>query len=81
MVAVCLGKVEYQDEDVFRYYDFLNAENEEQFDVFLNNIEESAVFADENAISYGDKLLTLSTCNNYVENGRLYIVAKEVTEQ
>lgn len=81
VVAVCLGKVEYQDEDVFRYYDFLNAENEEQFDTFLKNIEESAAFADENAISYGDKLLTLSTCNNYVENGRLYIVAKEVTEQ
>ena len=81
VVAVCLGKVEYQDEDVFRYYDFLNAENEEQFNAFLDNVEKSAVFEDKDAIGYGDELLTLSTCNHYVENGRLYIVAKKVAEQ
>ena len=27
--------------------------------------------------SYGDKLLTLSTCNNYTEDGRLVLLAKK----
>ena len=40
----------------------------------------SAVLADKEPIKYGDKLLTLSTCNQYVENGRLYIVAKKIEQ-
>lgn len=80
VTAVCLGQVEYQDENVFRYYDFLNAESREDFEVFRKNVKESAVFSDENPVEYGDQLLTLSTCNQYVENGRLYIVAKKVKE-
>lgn len=80
IVAVCLGEVEYQDEDVFRYYDFLNAENKKDFEAFQKNVLESAVLSDEDPIAYGDELLTLSTCNHYVENGRLYIVAKKIEE-
>lgn len=80
IVAVCLGEVEYQDEDVFRYYDFLNAESKKDFEAFQKNVLESAVLSDENPVTYGDKLLTLSTCNHYVENGRLYIVAKKIEE-
>lgn len=78
VTAVCLGKVEYQDENVFRYYDFLNADSKEDFEAFQKNVEESAVLADENPVEYGDELLTLSTCNQYVENGRLYIVARKL---
>lgn len=80
ITAVCLGKVEYQDEDVFRYYDFLNAESKKDFEAFQKNVEESAVLADEDPVKYGDELLTLSTCNHYVENGRLYIVARKIKE-
>ena len=80
VTAVCLGKVEYQDDDVFRYYDFLNAESKKEFNVFKKNVEKSAVLADKEPIKYGDKLLTLSTCNQYVENGRLYIVAKKIEQ-
>ena len=80
VTAICLGKVEYQDDDVFRYYDFLNAESKKEFNVFKKNVEKSAVLADKEPIKYGDKLLTLSTCNQYVENGRLYIVAKKIEQ-
>lgn len=80
ITAVCLGKVEYQDENVFRYYDFLNAESKKEFEAFKKNVEESAVLADKNPVKYGDELLTLSTCNHYVENGRLYIVARKIKE-
>ena len=28
--------------------------------------------------SFGDKFITLSTCSNHVENGRLVVVGKEI---
>lgn len=80
ITAVCLGQVEYQDEDVFRYYDFLNADTKKEFKAFKKNVKESAVLADEEPVAYGDELLTLSTCNQYVENGRLYIVARKIKD-
>ena len=78
IIAVCLAKVEYQDEDVFRYYDFLNAEDEAAFAEYKRNIEELKVFQDELDMNYGDKLITLSTCNYYIEDGRLFLIAKKV---
>lgn len=77
IIAVCLARVEYQDEDVFRYYNFLNAEDEEAFAEYKKNIEELKVFQDEVEMGYGDSLITLSTCNNYIEDGRLFLVAKK----
>ena len=31
-------------------------------------------------VKAGDELLTLSTCNNYVEDGRLFLVAKRLDQ-
>lgn len=77
IIAVCLAKVEYQDSDAFRYYNFLNAEDETAFEEYKKNIEELKVFSDAVDLNYGDELITLSTCNNYVEDGRLFLVAKK----
>ena len=67
----------YQDEDTFRYYDFVEADTEETYQEFLQNISQLSVFMDGELPEYGEKLLTLSTCNNYVEDGRLFLVAKQ----
>lgn len=75
--AVCLAQVRYQDEDAYRYYNFLQADSEEAFDEFLQNVLELSVFVDQELPEYGDELLTLSTCNSYVEDGRLFLVAKK----
>lgn len=75
--AVCLAQVHYQDEDTFRYYDFVEADTEEAYQEFLQNISQLSVFMDGELPEYGEKLLTLSTCNNYVEDGRLFLVAKQ----
>lgn len=77
IIAVCLAQVHYQDEDTFRYYDFVEADTEETYQEFLQNISQLSVFIDEEMPEYGEKLLTLSTCNNYVEDGRLFLVAKQ----
>ncbi len=77
VVAVCLSKVNYQDDQVFRYYNFLNAASKEEFRAFLANIQQLTVFDQTIDISYGDELLTLSTCNSYVQDGRLFLIAKK----
>lgn len=77
IVAVCLAQVQYQESDEFRYYDFVQADTEDEFHEFIRNIKELSVFADQDMPVYGDELLTLSTCNNYVEDGRLFLVAKK----
>ena len=77
IVAVCLSKVNYQDDYTFRYYNFLNAGNKEDFNAYLANIQQLTAFEQTVDISYGDELLTLSTCNNYTQDGRLFLVAKK----
>ncbi len=76
VVAVCLSKVNYEDDYTFRYYNFLNAGSGEDFNAYLANIRQLSVFDENIDISYGDELLTLSTCNSYIEDGRLFLVAK-----
>jgi sortase B len=78
IVAVCLSKVEYQDEASFRYYNFLETDSEASFNEYLANIRQLEVFDKDIDAKYGDKLLTLSTCNNYIEDGRMFIVAKKI---
>ena len=75
--AVCLAQVHYQDEDTFRYYDFIEADTEETYEEFLQNITQLSVYKNQELPEYGTQLLTLSTCNNYVEDGRLFLVAKK----
>ena len=78
IIAVCLAKVEYRGNDAFRYYNFFNAEDEAAFEEYRKNIEKLNVSEGEVDLQYGDKLITLSTCNNYIEDGRLFLVAKKI---
>lgn len=75
--AVCLAQVQDRGTDAFRYYDFIQADSEESFQNFLDNIAQLSVFMGTELPVYGDELLTLSTCNSYVEDGRLFLVARK----
>ena len=79
IVAVCLSKVEYQDENTYRYYNFIHALTQEEFDAFYENVQSLSVYGTEIDLASDDQILTLSTCNNYVEDGRLFLVAKRVS--
>lgn len=78
VVAVCLSKVSFQDETGFRYYNYINGSNHTEFTEFYENISNLNVQEGAVELSPGDKILTLSTCNSYTEDGRLFIVAKRV---
>lgn len=75
--AVGLSEVAYQDDaDSYRYYNFVNASSEEEFEEFKNYVSEHSIFNKEVDITMDDEILTLSTCNSYTEDGRLFIVAR-----
>ena len=63
----------------FRYYDFVNAENAEAFDEYIAKCKELALYDTGVTAEYGDKLITLSTCEYSAQNGRLVVVAKKVS--
>jgi len=61
----------------YRYYDFVDAENEEEFNAYVEKCRELALYDTGVTAEYGDKLITLSTCEYSAQNGRLVVVAKK----
>lgn len=76
IVAVCLSDV--GGEGAYRYYNFIEANTDEEFAMFLENVRNCAVYDRTQDVMKSDSLLTLSTCSNYVEDGRLFILAKKI---
>lgn len=46
----------------FKYYNFIKAENEQEYNAFINKCKVLSLYQTEKTAIYGDKLLTLSTC-------------------
>lgn len=79
VIGAFLSEVSYQDEYAFRYYNFLNANNESDFDAFCVNVMQlDALKKGTLDVEFGDQLLTLSTCNSYTDEGRMFIIAKRI---
>ena len=78
ILAVFKSKVYYQSEkNVFRYYYFINAKNEEEYNDFVSNAKKPSLYDTGVDAKYGDQLLTLSTCSYHTKDGRFVIVAKK----
>lgn len=65
--------------DTFKYYEFINLQEKEEFDTFINKCKELSFYDIDKSAEYGDKLITLSTCEYSRKNGRLVVVATELT--
>lgn len=87
MVWSYIGEAEYEIIAVFktvaysaegyRYYDFVDAEKEEEFNAYVGKCKELALYDTGVTAEYGDRLITLSTCEYSAPNGRLVVVAKK----
>ena len=64
----------------FSYHLYEDFGSEEEFNYFLSSIKELSRYYYENDVpaQYGDKFITLSTCEYTLDNGRLVVVAKRV---
>ena len=69
----------YSEEDVtFKYYQFINAASEMEFNSYLNEMAALSLYDTGVTAGYGDKLLTLSTCDYQEKKGRFVVVAKKI---
>lgn len=66
-------------EDGFRYYQFFNAEDKSAFNQYVSGCKALTGYTIDTDASYGDSLLTLSTCAYHTDNGRFVVVAKKLT--
>lgn len=60
----------------FKYYSFTDASSTEEFEDYISRAKSKALYDTGITAEYGDKLLTLSTCEYSNHNGRLVVVAK-----
>ncbi len=80
IVAVFRSQVYDAEDDVFKYYQFYEADTQEEFDDFYNNIKELSFYDTGVEAQFGDTFLTLSTCAYHVQDGRFVVVAKRAPE-
>lgn len=77
IVAVFKSKVFYEDEeDVFKYYQYTNFSNEEEYNKFIKNCKNEQLYDTGESAEYGEQLITLVTCEYSQKNGRFVVVAK-----
>lgn len=62
----------------FTYHTFIDADNEAAFNAFVKSCKDWSMYDIPTTAEYGDKLLTLSTCEYTYDNGRLVVVAKRI---
>lgn len=62
----------------FQYYHFTRADSAEDFDAYIAKCKELSLYDTGVSAEYGDRLITLSTCEYSRQNGRMVVVAKRI---
>ncbi len=78
IMYVFRSKVYKEDEVVFKYYQFIDCYSEKEFESNMQSMAAISLYDTGVKAEYGDKLLTLSTCDSTVEDGRFVVVAKKI---
>lgn len=76
IIAVFRSQIYKKSDAVFKYYNFLNAEDKEDFEEFIADIKALSLYETGVTAEYGDTLITLVTCAYHTENGQFVVVAK-----
>lgn len=75
---VAVFKTVVYSQNGFRYFDFVELDDPARFDAYIARCKALSLYDTDVEASYGDKLITLSTCEYSHENGRMVIVARKV---
>lgn len=79
VMYVFRSQVFNKDDMVFKYYQFINANSGAEFDSYMAEMQKLSLYDTGVTASYGDSLITLSTCDNSQEDGRFVVVARRVS--
>ena len=78
IIAAFYSKVYKKEEnDVFRYYYFINANSEAEFNYYIDECKKKSIYDTGKTARYGEQILTLSTCSYHTKDGRFVIVASK----
>lgn len=81
ILAVFRDRVYYKHENVFKFYNFIDAEDEATYYDAIANFKAKAIYDTGVEPEYGDQLITLVTCAYHTENGRFVVVACEKNDE
>ena len=76
VLAAFYDRVYYKTEDVFKFYQFIDPETEEEFNNGIAQFKEKALYDTGITAEFGDQLITLVTCAYHTDNGRFVVVAR-----
>lgn len=76
VLAAFYDRVYYKTEDVFKFYQFIDPQTEEEFDEGIAQFKEKALYDTGVTAEYGDRLITLVTCAYHTDHGRFVVVAR-----
>ena len=75
--TVLIVRIAYSDAG-FKYFNFVNAEDEADFNEYIETCKSLQLYETDVDSEYCDKLITLSTCEYSRTDGRIVVVAKLV---
>ena len=78
VMYVFYSQVYNENDIVFKYYQFIEANSEEEFNSYMKEMEAVSLYDTGVTASFGDHILTLSTCDYSQEDGRFVVVAKKI---
>lgn len=81
VMYVFRSRIYNEDEVVFKYYQFFDAASEKEFESNMQEMAALSLYDTGVTASYGDELLTLSTCDSSETDGRFVVVAKRVKQE
>lgn len=62
----------------FNFAEYIDLNDKDTFDTYVANLKARSLHKIASTATYGDELMTLSTCDYTMKNGRLLVVAKRV---
>jgi len=82
VMAAFYAEIKNVDEGGFKYYKYADITTEDRFNEYVEGIKAESVYDTGVTAEYGDQLITLSTCNYHVGDGRgrFAVVAKRIQE-
>ena len=78
IVAVCYTQIYKESDAVFKYYQYASITDEASFDAYVQGVKSLSIYDTGVTPVWGDQLITLSTCEYSVEDGRFIIVARKM---
>ena len=81
IISAFYDKVYTTKDKVFKFYQFIDAEDEADFENAVKYFKENGEYDTGVTAEYGDKLIMLVTCSYHIDDGRFVVVAKEITPE